>query len=262
MPVSEFVRTSGNRIVAFAMYTGAVSLFGVRSVAAGLHPPFYIRETIRQMFNIGVKSLPLTGIVAISVGLVLAMQTIDILRDFGIVEYLSTLVGLAVVKELGPVLTALMVAARAGSGVSAELGSMRVTRQIDALRVMAVDPMQYLVATRLVAFMLVLPMLTVLADLLGVFGGWVIGVTYAGISPGYYMSTTMQYVKLVDVVPGLIKTIFFGFIIGCQTGYQGYHAGGGTEGVGRATTAAVNIAALSVMVADVILTRIMLWLFG
>jgi len=262
MSVSEFVRTSGSRIVAFAKFTGAVTLFGVHAVAAASRRPLYLRETVRQMYSIGVKSLPLTGIVAVSVGLVLAMQTIDILRDFGIVEYLSTLVGLAVVRELGPVLTALMVAARAGSGVSAELGSMRVTRQIDALRVMAVDPMQYLVATRILAFMLVLPMLAVLADLLGVFGGWIIGVTYAGISPQYYVSATLQYVGLGDVVPGLIKTVFFGFIIGCQVCHQGYYAEGGTEGVGRATTTAVNVAALSVMLADVIITRVMLWLIG
>ena len=261
MSVSDCVRTSGSHIVAFATYTGAVTLFGLRAVASGVRRPFYIREIIRQMFSIGVKSLPLTGIVAFSVGLVFAMQTVEVLRDFGIVEYLSTLVGLAVVKELGPVLTALMVAARAGSGVSAELGSMRVTRQIDAMRVMAIDPMQYLVATRVLAFTLVVPMLAVLADLLGVFGGWLIGVTQAGISPGYYISTTLQYVTLADVVPGLIKTVFFGFIVGCQVCHQGYHAEGGTEGVGRATTTAVFIASLSVMLADVVLTMVMLWLF-
>jgi len=247
--------------MAFATYTGAVTLFGLRTVSAGVRRPFYVRETIRQMFSIGVKSLPLTGIVAFSVGLVFAMQTVEVLSDYGIVQYLSTLVGLAVVKELGPVLTALMVAARAGSGVSAELGSMRVTRQIDALRVMAVDPMQYLVATRVLAFTLVVPMLAVLANLLGMFGGWLIGVTQAGISSGYYISTTLQEVTIVDVGPGLIKTVFFGFIVGCQVCHQGYYAEGGTEGVGRATTTAVFIASLSVMLADVVLTMVMLWLF-
>jgi len=247
--------------MAFATYTGAVTLFSLRAVSSVGRRPFYVRETIRQMFSIGVKSLPLTGIVAFSVGLVFAMQTVEVLRDFGIVEYLSTLVGLAVVKELGPVLTALMVAARAGSGVSAELGSMRVTRQIDAMRVMAVDPMQYLVATRVLAFTLVVPMLAVLADLLGILGGWLIGVTQAGISSGYYISTTLQYVTVADVGPGLIKTVFFGFIVGCQVCHQGYYAEGGTEGVGRATTTAVFIASLSVMLADVVLTMVMLWLF-
>lgn len=261
MSVSDCIRTSGNHVVAFATYTGAVTLFGLRAVLAGVRRPFYIRETIHQMFSLGVKSLPLTGVVAMSVGLVFAMQAVVILQDFGVVDYLSALVGLAIVEQLGPVLTALMVAARAGSGASAELGSMRVTRQIDAMRVMAVDPMQYLVATRVLAFTLVVPMLAVLADLLGVFGGWIIGVTYAGLTSDYYVSSTLQYVKMVNVVPGLVKTVFFGFIVGCQVCHQGYHAKGGTEGVGRATTTAVNIAMLSVMVANVILTRVMLWLF-
>jgi len=261
MALSDFARTSGSRLAAFATYIGSVTLFSFRTVSAGLSAPLFVRETVRQMFYIGVTSLPLTGIVAVSVGLVFAMQTVVVLREYGIVEYLSTLVGLAVVKELGPVLTALMVAARAGSGASAELGSMRVTRQIDALRVMAVDPMQYLVTTRVVAFVLVTPMLALLADLLGIFGGWIVGVTYAGLPPVYYVSSTLQVVEMVDVGPGLIKTVFFGFIIGCQVCHQGYYAKGGTEGVGRATKVAVNIAMLSVMLADVILTRIMMWLF-
>lgn len=262
MAASDIFRTFGGRLFHCAGYTGSVTLFGVRSTVASLYRPFYVRETIRQMYFIGVKSLPLTGIVAVSVGLVFAMETIVVLRDFGVVQYLSTLVGLAVVKELGPVLTALMVAARAGSGVSAELGSMRVTRQIDALRVMAVDPIKYLAATRIMAFTLVVPLLTVLADVLGIFGGWFVGVTQGGISSAYYISRTFQDVGLAEVVPGLIKTVFFGFIVGCQVCHQGFSAEGGTEGVGRATTKAVFVASLSVMIADVVLTMVMLWLFG
>ncbi len=214
------------------------------------------------MYSIGVKSLPLTSTVGFSVGLVFAMQTVGTLKTYGAVNQLATLVGKAILRELGPVLTALMVASRAGSGISAELGSMKVTRQIDALEVSAINPFKYLVMTRVAACVLVVPMLAVIADVLGVLGGWIIGVTDAGLGAGFYWSTTLHYITLADVYPGLLKTVFFGFLIGIISSFHGFNARGGTEGVGEATTTTVVVCCLSIMLSDVLLTKIFIRLFG
>ncbi len=225
-------------------------------------PRFYFAETIRQIYSIGVNSLLLTSTVALSVGLVLAMQTMGTLQTFGAVNYVSIVVGLAVVKELGPVFTALMVAGRAGSGICAELGSMKVTRQIDALTVSAINPMRYLVATRIVACMVAVPLLTIIADVLGVLGGLIIGVVQGGISFHLYMSYTLTYVGLTDIIPGLLKTIVFGMIVGTVASYYGFETTGGTEGVGNSTKASVVTSSLLIVIFDVILTRILLGIFG
>jgi phospholipid/cholesterol/gamma-HCH transport system permease protein len=225
-------------------------------------PRFYFSETIKQIYSIGVNSLLLTSTVAFSVGLVLAMQTMGTLQTFGAINYVSIVVGLAVVKELGPVFTALMVAGRAGSGICAEIGSMKVTRQIDALTVDAINPMRYLVATRVVACMVAVPLLTIIADVLGVLGGLIIGVIQGGISFHLYLSYTLTYVTLIDVLPGLLKTIFFGMIVGTVASFYGFQTTGGTEGVGNSTKSSVVTASLLIVVWDVILTRIMIWIFG
>jgi phospholipid/cholesterol/gamma-HCH transport system permease protein len=209
-----------------------------------------------------VNSLILTSTVAISVGMVMAMQTIGTLKTFGSVNYVAVVVGLAVVKELGPVLTALMVAGRAGSGISAEIGSMKVTRQIDALTVSAVDPVRYLVVTRIVACMIAVPLLSVIADVLGILGGLIIGITQGNISSFLYLSYTFKYVGYVEVFPGLIKTVFFGMIIGTVASYYGFKTTGGTEGVGNSTKASVVSTSLMIMLSDVVLTRILLLIFG
>jgi len=237
-------------------------LFWVDIMRKCVTPRFYLAETVRQVYTIGVMSLLLTSTVALSVGLVMAMQTIGTLQAFGAVNYVSVGVGLAVVKELGPVLTGLMVAGRAGSGISAELGSMKVTRQIDALTVSAVNPIRYLVVTRVVACMIAVPLLTIIADVLGVFGGFIIGVTQGDISPYLYTSFTLKYITLSDVIPGLLKTIIFGMLVGTVASYYGFETTGGTEGVGNSTKSSVVTASLLIMISDVILTRILLWIFG
>ena len=255
-------QTIGGRMMEYAGFSGRLFLFWVDAMSKCVTPRFYFAETVRQIYSIGVKSLLLTSTVALSVGLVLAMQTIGTLQTFGAVNYVSIVVGLAVVKELGPVFTALMVAGRAGSGICAELGSMKVTRQIDALTVSAVNPMRYLVATRVVACMIAVPLLTVIADVLGILGGLIIGVVQGGISYHLYVSYTLTYVELTDVVPGLLKTIFFGMIVGTVASNYGFTTTGGTEGVGNSTKASVVTASLLIVISDVILTRILLWVFG
>ncbi|UCD57197.1 MAG: ABC transporter permease [Candidatus Hydrogenedentota bacterium] len=260
--MESLTQAVGRQIIRYANFAGQIFLFWADTMAKCVTPRFYFAETVRQIYTIGVKSLLLTSTVALSVGVVLAMQTIDTLQTFGAVNYVSVVVGLAVVKELGPVLTALMVAGRAGSGISAELGSMKVTRQIDALTVSAVNPMRYLVVTRVVACMVAVPLLTIIADVLGILGGLIIGVIQGNISLFLYLSYTFEYVELTDVIPGLLKTIFFGMLVGSVASYYGFETTGGTEGVGNSTKSSVVTASLLIMVSDVILTRILLWIFG
>ena len=233
-------QTIGGRMLQYASFAGRLFLFWADTMAKSVTP----------------------RTVAISVGLVLAMQTIGTLQMFGAVNYVSIVVGLAVVKELGPVFTALMIAGRAGSGICAELGSMKVTRQIDALTVSAVNPMRYLVVTRVVACMIATPLLTIIADILGIIGGLIIGVVQGGISFHLYISYTLTYVELTDVIPGLLKTIFFGMLVGTVASYYGFATTGGTEGVGNSTKACVVTSSLLIVVSDVILTRVLLWIFG
>lgn len=258
LKMKNLVTSIGSSIIEFSNYIGRLLFFLADTFRWTFVPPFLIRETIKQIYLIGVKSISLTSISALAIGLVLAMQTIWILSKFGAINYLAAVVGLAIVKELGPVVTALMVAGRAGSGISAELGSMKVTRQIDALRVSAVNPTKYLVTTRVVACMVSLPILTVFADALGILGGWLIGVSLGGINSRLYWDTTLRYVTLdTDLIPGLIKTVFFGLIIGVVGCFHGFNTSGGTEGVGLSTTSTVVSASLMILISDVFLTRLL-----
>jgi len=260
MPIQLFYQ-AGHQALRFVDYMGQLTLFGAEAFGCLFRRPLYFSEVVAQMFHLGVKSLPLVAVAAFSVGLVLAMQTVGVLTWFGAANYIATIVGLSMVRELGPVLTALMVAGRAGSGMGAELGSMRVTNQIDALRVSAVDPMKYLVSTRLLACMILMPLLTGVADILGILGGWVIGVTQVGLSSRYYYQLTLKYIGFKDIIPGVLKTVVFGAIIGTVGCFHGYTTRHGTFGVGQSTKAAVVSGSLLVLIADVFLTRISLWIW-
>jgi phospholipid/cholesterol/gamma-HCH transport system permease protein len=196
-----------------------------------------------------------------SVGLVLAMQSVKVLSWFGASNYIATTVGLSMVRELGPLMAAMMVAARGGSGIGAEIGSMRVTSQIDALTVSAVNPMKFLVATRITACILVMPFLAVISDIVGILGGLVIGMTQVGLSANFYYHLTIKYMALRDVLPGIGKTMVFGGIIGAVGCFHGYYTSHGTFGVGQSTKAAVVAAILLILVSDVFLTRLSLLLW-
>jgi len=242
-------------------YLGGLVIFSVGTLRHILNAPVFLRETVLQMHSVGVRSMPLVSLAALSTGAVLGMQTIDILGKFGAVQYVAAVVGLSVVKELSPVITALLVAGRSGSGISAELGSMVVTRQVDALKVLAVNPVKFLASTRIVACAIVVPLLTALADLLGVFGGLLVAVLQKGIPYRTYIHKTLEFITLADVLPGLFKGAVFGLIIGTVACYGGLRVKGGTEGVGRSTTAAVVLASLLIFVSDVYLTKILILLF-
>ncbi len=218
-----------------------------------------LREVLRQRDAIGVRSMPIVLITALFTGMVLALQTAFALARFGAKPYVGSLVGLSLVRELGPVLTALMVGGRVGAGITAEIGSMQVTEQVDAIRAMGADPVQKLVLPRvLAAATLVLPLLTVLADVLGIAGGLAIAQLQFSISGHLYLQTIGSTVGVEDVLSGIAKTFVFGWTIAMVGCFSGLSTSGGTVGVGRATTKAVVVSSISIFVLDFFLTKILL----
>jgi phospholipid/cholesterol/gamma-HCH transport system permease protein len=220
-------------------------------------PPYQISMTAKQIVRVGVDSVPVVFLTALFTGGVLALQTFKGFQRFHAEGYIGSVVALSMLRELGPVLTGLMVTGRAGSAMAAELGSMRVTEQIDALVSLATDPVQYLFVPRVLAGVIVAPMLVVLADATGILGGYVVAVQYLGANPVVYMNNTFQYLNMEDLTSGLIKAAVFGLLlsmIGCQTGYD---TKGGAEGVGSSTTAAVVLGSLAILIADFFLTKVL-----
>ena len=220
-------------------------------------PPYDVRELFRQMVKVGLGSIPVVLLTSLFTGGVMALQTFTVLRRFNAESYVGSLVALSMVRELAAVLSSLIVAGRSGSAMGAELGTMRVTEQIDALEVMATDPVHYLVVPRVWATVLTLPLLVVLADALGILGGYVVSVPLMGANPVSYVHASFQFMDLKDLFSGLIKAAVFGFLIatiGCQ---QGFYTTGGAEGVGRSTTKAVVLASIAILISDFFLTRIL-----
>jgi phospholipid/cholesterol/gamma-HCH transport system permease protein len=252
---------AGHQTIAFIDYMGDLFLFFLDACRTLVYPPWFVREVIAQMYHLGVKSFPLVVVASFAVGLVLAMQGIKVLSWFGAANYIATSVAMSFVRELGPLMAGIMVAARGGAGMGAELGSMRVTHQLDALTVSAINPMKYLVVTRILACMLVLPLLTVASNVIGILGGMVIGITQVGMSPNYYYTLTIKYLTLRDLLPGIGKTSIFGLIIGTVGCYHGYNTEHGTFGVGQATKISVVAAILLILVSDVFLTKLTLLLW-
>lgn len=223
-------------------------------------PPLDVRETLRQLDRIGVGSLNLTNITALFTGMVLAVQSAYTLSKFGARLYIGEIVTLSLVRELGPVLTALMVGGRVGSGIAAELGSMTVTEQVDALRSMAADPVRKLVVPRLWATLLMLPALTVLADGMGIIGGLFIAVFQEGLTVNFYFTRVFRALEFNDLLLGLTKPAIFAFIIALIGCYNGLNARGGADGVGRATTNTVYAASICILIADFFFTKLIIGL--
>ncbi len=218
-----------------------------------------VRETIRQFETIAVRSSTIVLITALFTGMVLALQTATSLGRFGAKPYTGSFVGLAFVLELGPVLTALVVSGRVGAGITAELGSMTVSEQVDAIRALGADPVQKLVVPRMLAATVGLPMLTMLANVLGIFGGLLIA-GQSGIGASFYYQSVIAVVTLSDLLSGLAKTIAFGWMLSMVACHQGLTTSGGTVGVGRATTRTVVISSIAVLVSDFFLTKLILML--
>ena len=235
---------------------GSLAMFAVRAVAAGVVGPWYPRLILRQMIEIGFYSLPVVGLTAIFSGMVLALQSYTGFSRFEAESAIATIVVLSMTRELGPVLAGLMVAGRVGASMAAELGTMRVTEQIDALSTLSTDPMRYLVFPRLVAGVLMLPVLVLIADVIGVMGGYIVGVLKLGFGPVEYINKTFEFLEAEDVISGLVKAAVFGFLVALMGCYQGYNSGRGAQGVGTATTRAVVSASILILTANYIVTEI------
>ena len=228
-------------------------LFG-QAMSLMIRPPFRLHLFFKQMEFIGNKSLGVVILTGMFTGMVMTFQTYRSLRDFGSETIVGGLVAVAMVRELGPVLSSLMVNARAGSAIAAEMGTMRVTEQIDALFALAVSPVQYLVSPRVFAGMVMLPILTAISDLTGIFGGYLVGVMLLGIDPGIFFAKIVDFVTLSDILQGSFKAMVFGTLLTMVGCYKGYYTYGGAEGVGRATTEAVVVSAVSILFSDYLIT--------
>lgn len=245
-----------SRRTSFVQRTGEIAFLTARAFMALLKPPYEIGSWVRQMEQIGVRSLGVAGITTIFTGMVLALQTALSLPSLGIKYYIGSVVSKSLVRELGPVLTALIVGGRIGAGMTAEIGTMKVTEQIDALRSMAADPVKKLVVPKLIATLVMLPALTIIGDALGIIGGLVVATTTLGLPPGLYLNDVFDSLTLGDVGSGVCKSFFFAYFIAIVGCYNGLTTQGGADGVGRATTNTVVLAAILVLVSDFFLTKL------
>lgn len=234
-------------------FTGEVGrgfiMFG-QTILWSFRPPVNLRNIIQQMEAIGVNSLPMVLIMALFTGMVLAIQTYTGFKRFNAENYMGTVVALSMTRELGPVLTGLIVAGRAGAAMAAELGTMRVTEQIDALVTLATNPVKYLVVPRFLAGFMMLPLLTVVADATGMAGGYTIAVHVLGVNSVVYIRMTKDFLELNDIYGGLLKSCVFGIIISIVSCYKGFYTQGGAEGVGKATTGAVVLSMMLILIAN------------
>jgi phospholipid/cholesterol/gamma-HCH transport system permease protein len=236
---------------------GNIGLMFSRSLYWMFRRPFKFDYIFKQMEFIGVNSVLVVLITGVFTGMVLALQSHYGFRKFGAEGLVGATVALSMTRELGPVLTALMVTGRAGSAMAAELGTMRVTEQIDALVVMALNPIKYLVVPRVIASFIMLPILTIISDFVGVVGGYLVGVKLLGVNEGAFINKMVQYVDLQDIYNGLIKAAVFGVILSVVSCYKGFYTTGGAEGVGRSTTEAVVVSSVSILISDYVLTSLM-----
>jgi len=249
-----FLASVGAAFFGFLAATGRLVRFALHGLGAALSPPFYPRLILRQIVYMGYYSLPVVGLTAIFTGMVLALQSYTGFSRFNAESAVATVVVLSVTRELGPVIAGLMVAGRVGAAMAAEIGTMRVTDQIDALTTLSTDPFHYLVLPRLLAGLLTLPVLVLVADIIGVFGGYIVSTYKLGFNPANYLTQTESYLETMDVVSGLVKAAVFGFIVALMGCYHGYHSRGGAEGVGQATTYAVVSASILILLFNYMLT--------
>lgn len=253
----NFLRAIGRVFIAFILNTGRLGIFLVMSLSHIMRPPFYWRQLGAQFLHIGYFSLSVVGLTAIFTGMVLALQSHTSFARFNAEGAVATVVVLSMTRELGPVLAGLMVAGRIGASMAAEIGTMRVTEQIDALTTLSTNPFKYLVVPRLVAGVLMLPLLVIVADIIGVFGGYLVSIYKLGFNPANYLQQTSKYLESEDVISGLIKAAVFGFIIALMGCYHGYQSGRGAAGVGKATTNAVVSASILILFMNYALTSIL-----
>ena len=246
----------GRVFLTFLAAVGRLSRFATAAVSHMVRPPFYPRQILRQFIDIGYFSLPVVALTAIFSGMVLALQSHSGFARFQAEGAVAMVVALSITRELGPVLAGLMVAGRIGASMAAEIGTMRVTEQVDALTTLSTNPYKYLVSPRVLAGLVMMPLLVVVADILGIFGGFIIAIGKLGFNSGSYLANTWQVLEPLDVASGLVKAAAFGFIIALLGCYNGYYSKGGAQGVGAATTNAVVSASILILIANYGITEI------
>ncbi len=257
--IHEISRTPariGRALLGFLAAVGRMSIFTGKGLYHMVTPPYYPRLILKQLINIGYYSLPVVGMTALFTGMVLALQSYTGFSRFNAESAVSTVVVLSITRELAPVLAGLMVAGRIGASIAAEIGTMRVTEQIDALTTLNTNPFKYLIGPRLLAGITMLPVLVLVGDVIGVFGGYLVGVHSLGFGPESYIRSSWDFLEAMDVISGLYKAAVFGFIVTLMGCYHGFHSGRGAQGVGAATTNAVVSASILILIFNYILTQV------
>jgi len=249
------------KVTAFMEYVGGVSVLLIRTIGWLFVPPLKKGQLIDQMKKTGVDSIMIVFLTAFFAGIVLAFQSAYTMRQMSAEIYIASLVSLSMTRELGPVFTALVVAARVGSSITAEVGTMQVTEQVDALETLATNPIKYLVVPRFLALCIMLPLLTIYADFVGILGGFVVGVTKLHISPHLYIKKTFDALVYKDIFTGLLKSLIFAAIISIVACYEGLRTKGGAEGVGKSTTLSVATACILVIAFDCFFTALFYFMF-
>lgn len=250
----NFFAVVGRFTLAALALVGRLSIFTSHALSHLFRPPFFFGNIFRQMMTIGYFSLPVVGLTALFTGAALAQQIYVGSSRFNAESTVAAVVIIAIVRELGPVLGGLMVAGRVSSAMAAEIGTMRVTEQIDALVTLSTDPYKYLVVPRMIAGVVTMPLLVIVANIIGVFGGFLVATQTLGFNPGNYLQVTMTYLEASDVVSSLVKAAVFGFMISLMGSFHGYNSSGGAQGVGRATTNAVVSAFIMILLANLAIT--------
>jgi len=253
--------TIGEKTLAFWYFLGGLTSLVLQSFYWAFIPPFRRDRIFEQAKKAGLDSLPLVSLIALFIGVIMALQTAVQMQRLGSEMYIASIVALSLVRELGPVITALVVAGRVGAAIAAEIGSMQVTEQVDALETLATNPIRYLVVPRFLALSLTLPILTLYADIIGIFGGYLICVYKIGISSSMYLHITFDSLLFKDLFSGLLKSVFFGMIIAFVSCYEGFNVEGGAEGVGRATMRAVVSTFILIITADCFFTALFYFIF-
>ncbi len=255
-PLLDLCARVGGTILMALQAAGRLSLFILESVSHIFRPPFFPKLVIRQFMDIGYYSLPVVGMTALFTGMVLALQSYTGFARFNAESAIAGVVVLSVTRELAPVLAGLMVAGRVGASIAAEIGTMRVTEQIDALVTLSVNPFKYLIAPRVIAGTLMLPVLVLIGDIIGVYGGYIVSIHKLGFNPSSYLSQTWDILENMDVISGLVKAAAFGFIVSMMGCYHGFNSQRGAQGVGAATTNAVVSSSILILIFNYILTQV------
>ena len=257
----SFVDRVGVRALGAFETTGAIATFAARAIVESARPPYDLREIVRHAYQFGYRSAPLIITAGVAIGVVLSMHTRASLERFGAEAMIPAALAIALIRETGPLITGLLVAGRVGAGIGAEIGAMKVTEQIDALEANAVDAFKYLAVTRILALMLVMPLLTITMDFAGIVGGYVAETSISGMSWQLYLERAFSFITYSDIILGTLKTAVFGFLVAVVASYLGFSTSRGTEGVGEASTRSVVTASVLIILSDVILVKLIFFFY-